>query len=130
MHNPKDIKQGLKLFEKDFQLDKDYLQLANKKDYTYDEAFISIMRVVEDLLAKDFPQLVNALYRIDVSEEKLKEALATSTDNPASVITKMIIERQLLKVEFRKKYSEWATKNWHHCKNLFLALHLIDTGSH
>ncbi|PWL29172.1 hypothetical protein [uncultured Roseivirga sp.] len=106
MHNPKDIKQGLKLFEKDFQLDKDYLQLANKKDYTYDEAFISIMRVVEDLLAKDFPQLVNALYRIDVSEEKLKEALATSTDNPASVITKMIIERQLLKVEFRKKYSE------------------------
>ena len=106
MHNPKDIKQGLKLFEKDFQLDKDYLQLANKKDYTYDEAFISIMRVVEDLLAKDFSQLVNALYRIDVSEEKLKEALATSTDNPASVITKMIIERQLLKVEFRKKYSE------------------------
>ncbi|KYG75833.1 MULTISPECIES: hypothetical protein [Roseivirga] len=106
MHNPKDIKQGLKLFEKDFQLDKDYLQLANKKDYTYDEAFLSIMRVVENLLAKDFPQLVNALYRIDVSEDKLKEALAASTDNPASVITKMIIERQLLKVEFRKKYSE------------------------
>lgn len=106
MPETKDIKQGLKLFEKDFHLDKDYLQLAKKKEYTYDEAFLKIMRVVEDLLAKDFQQLVNALYRIDVSEEKLKEALATSTDNPASIITKMIIERQLLKVEFRKKYSQ------------------------
>ena len=106
MSDSQDIKQGLQLFEKDFQLEKDYLQLAKKKDYTYDEAFLKIMRVVEDLLAKDFQQLVNVLYRIDVSEQKLKEALATSTENPASIITKMIIERELLKVEFRKKYNQ------------------------
>ena len=112
MSDSKDIKQSLKLFEKDFQLEKDYLQLAKQKEYTYEEAFLKIMRVVEDLLAKDFQQLVNVLYRIDVSEEKLKQALALSTDNPASVITKMIIERELLKVEFRKKYSsQWIRKS-------------------
>lgn len=105
MSDSKDIKLSLQLFEKDFQLEKDYLQLSKKKEYTYDEAFLKIMRVVEDLLAKDFQQLVNILYRIDVSEEKLKQALALSTDNPASIITKMIIERELLKVEFRRKYS-------------------------
>lgn len=106
MPQSEDIKLGLQLFEKDFQLESEYLQLSEKKEFTYDDAFLKIMRVVEDLLAKDFQELVNVLYRIDVSEEKLKEALATSVDNPASIITKMIIERELLKVEFRKKYSQ------------------------
>lgn len=106
MSDSKDIKQSLQLFEKDFQLEPEYLQLEKQKTFTYEEAFLKIMRVVEDLMEKDFQQLLNVLYRIDVSESKLKEALAFSTDNPASLITKMIIERELLKVEFRKKYSQ------------------------
>ncbi len=101
----KDLISGLTLFEKDFQLEKSYLNLENRLEITYDQAFLLIMRVVEDLMAKDFNRLINTLYRIDVSEEKLKEALALSTDNPASVITKMILERQLQKIETRKKYS-------------------------
>ncbi|WP_420385675.1 hypothetical protein [Roseivirga sp.] len=106
MPEQEDIIRSLKLFEKDFQLDQEYLQLSTQKEYTYDQAFLKIMRVVEDLMEKDFEKLLNVLYRIDVSESKLKEALALSTDNPASIITKMIIERELLKVEFRKKYSQ------------------------
>lgn len=105
MSNSKDLISGLTLFEKDFQLEKSYLNLEERKEIAYDQAFLLIMRVVEDLMTKDFKQLINVLYRIDVSEEKLKEALALSTDNPASVITKMILERQLQKVETRKKYS-------------------------
>ena len=105
MNNNKDLVRGLMLFEKDFQLDKSYLNLEKNQHITYEEAFLRIMRVVEDLLAKDFKHLINVLYRIDVSEEKLKEALAESTDNPASIITKMIIERELQKVATRKKYS-------------------------
>lgn len=105
MSSSKDLISGLTLFEKDFQLEKSYLNLEGRKEIAYDQAFLLIMRVVEDLMTKDFKQLINVLYRIDVSEEKLKEALALSTDNPASVITKMILERQLQKVETRKKYS-------------------------
>ncbi|OEK03682.1 hypothetical protein BFP97_00515 [Roseivirga sp. 4D4] len=86
-------------------MDKSYLKLEERKDIAYDQAFLMIMRVVEDLMAKDFNRLINILYRIDVSEEKLKEALALSNDNPASVVTKMILDRQLQKVETRKKYS-------------------------
>jgi len=106
MSGSKDIHQSLALFEKDFQLDGSYLDLSNEKEYTYDQAFLKIMRVVEDLMEKDFERLIQVLYRIDVSEEKLKAALAASNDNPASVISKMIIERELLKVEFRKKYNK------------------------
>lgn len=105
MSDSKDLIQSLGLFEKDFQLEKSYLQLENRQDMAYDQAFLLIMRVVEDLMTKDFNRLINILYRIDVSEEKLKEALALSNDNPASVITKMILERELQKVETRKKYS-------------------------
>lgn len=100
-----DLISSLTLFEKDFQLDKSYLNLETQEHMAYDQAFLLIMRVVEDLLTKDFNRLINVLYRIDVSEEKLKEALALSNDNPASVITKMILDRQLKKVETRKKYS-------------------------
>lgn len=102
-HN--DLISSLTLFEKDFQLEKSYLNLDAQKEVGYDQAFLMIMRVVEDLMTKDFNRLINILYRIDVSEEKLKEALALSNDNPASIITKMILDRQLQKVATRKKYS-------------------------
>lgn len=102
-HN--DLISSLSLFEKDFQLEKSYLNLEAQEEIGYDHAFLMIMRVVEDLMTKDFNRLINILYRIDVSEEKLKEALALSNDNPASVITKMILDRQLQKVATRKKYS-------------------------
>lgn len=104
-YNNKDITSGLALFEKDFGLDVSYLDLANEPDFSYDQAYLKIMRVVEDLMERDFNGLLNALYRIDVSEQKLKEALALTTDNPAAVITKMILERELQKVATRKKYS-------------------------
>lgn len=105
MSNSKDLISGLVLFEKDFKLEESYLDLASRTEIAYDQAFLLIMRVVEDLMTKDFNQLINVLYRIDVSEEKLKEALALTNDNPASIIAKMILERELQKVETRKKYS-------------------------
>ncbi|MCO6357823.1 hypothetical protein [Roseivirga pacifica] len=104
-YDNKDITSGLALFEKDFGLDVSYLDLANQPDFSYDQAYLKIMRVVEDLMERDFNALINVLYRIDVSEQKLKAALAITNDNPAAIITKMILERELQKVATRKKYS-------------------------
>lgn len=105
MSEHSDLINSLSLFEKEFQLEKSYLNLQAKEEISYDQAILMIVRVVEDLLSKDFNGLINILYRIDVSEEKLKAALALSNDNPASLIAKMILERQLQKVALRKKYS-------------------------
>ncbi|MFT6872505.1 MAG: hypothetical protein ACJAVN_001516 [Roseivirga sp.] len=105
MSEHSDLINSLTLFEKEFQLEKSYLNLQAKEEISYDQAFLMIVRVVEDLLSKDFNGLINVLYRIDVSEEKLKATLALSNDNPASVIAKMILDRQLQKVEIRKRYS-------------------------
>lgn len=101
----KDIQDSLILFEKDFQLEKSYLALEQQTRYTYDQAYLKILRVVEDLLARDLNALLNILYIIDVSEELLKKALAKSEDNTAAIITDMIFKRALQKVETRKKYS-------------------------
>lgn len=56
------------------------------------------------LLDRDLQKLLNMLYRIDVNEQKAKEAF---TDlNPAMKLAELIIEREIQKVETRKKYSD------------------------
>lgn len=63
---------------------------------------------INELIDKDFNRLVNLLYRIDISEEKLKLALKNEDKSHSSgkTIAKLIIERQLQKLEFRKKFSK------------------------
>ena len=55
--------------------------------------------LINELINKDFPSLVQLLYRIDVDENKLKENLKQHEDfDSASVIADMIIKRQLQKI--------------------------------
>jgi hypothetical protein len=54
------------------------------------------------LLDSDMQKLMNILYRIDVSENKVK--VAFSDNHPAKEIADLIIERELQKVETRRKY--------------------------
>ena len=105
LEDPKALKEGLVLFEKDFQLAPNELQLDEQEAYGYDQAYAKIHRVVASLIDTDFPRLVNILYRIDVPEAELKKALATHEETPAQVITQMILARELQKVATRKKYS-------------------------
>ncbi|HEX7691500.1 MAG TPA: hypothetical protein VF408_03880 [Sediminibacterium sp.] len=49
---------------------------------------------VNGLIATDFPRLVQLLYRLDVSEEKLKAALAAHTGIDAGIlIAQLLAER-------------------------------------
>lgn len=63
---------------------------------------------INELIDKDFNKLVNLLYRIDISEQKLKIALQNEdkTISSSKTIAKLIIERQIQKLEFRKKFSK------------------------
>ena len=64
---------------------------------------VQLTATINEMIKNDFPRLVNILYRLDVSEEKLKTELQ---DNPSreagALIADLIIERQLQKVEARK----------------------------
>lgn len=60
---------------------------------------------INELIQHDFPRLVELLYRVDVNEKKLKEILATHPNaNSATLITDLLIERQLQKRAWRQAH--------------------------
>ena len=65
-----------------------------------------LSKIISYLIDNDFQRLLNAMYRIDINEEKFKKALATNPPTAVSeAIAQLIIEREMQKVQLRKKYS-------------------------
>jgi len=57
------------------------------------------------LIQSDFQKLVSILYRVDVSESKLKHLLKENTGyDAANIIADLIIERQLQKIKSRQEH--------------------------
>ena len=59
---------------------------------------------INRLIQYDFQRLINILYRLDVSEEKLKEMLTTYVHEDAGyIIAQLVVERQLQKLKTRQQ---------------------------
>ena len=59
------------------------------------------------MLDHEYDKLVNALYRIDLDEVKLHELFSDKNrESIPSVLADMIFERQIQKINYRKKYRE------------------------
>lgn len=60
---------------------------------------------INELIEKDFPLLINILYRIDISEQKLKVLLKQHRDvDAAKIMSAMIIDRQIEKIKIREQF--------------------------
>lgn len=60
---------------------------------------------INNLINQDFEKLVFYLYRIDVNESKMRDLLNQKEgENAAELIADLIIERQIQKMESRKKF--------------------------
>ena len=60
---------------------------------------------INELIEQDFSRLVDLLYRVDVSEKKLKMLLALEPNtNSAALIADLIIERQLQKQAWKQQH--------------------------
>lgn len=70
-----------------------------------------LIRRIDELIHHDFEKLKWILYRIDVSEKKLNEALLNSEVDAATVMADLIIQRQFEKAESRKKFED-GTTDW------------------
>ena len=64
---------------------------------------------INDLINHDFEKLISILYRLDVSEQKLKSTLASSSSNAGVIIAQLIIDRQLHKIKTREQYRQRNT---------------------
>ena len=100
----RDLQTGLELIRKDFNLDVQELSIP-EPELSEVTVLEKLRRIVAYLMEKDFARLLQVLYRIDVSEDRLKAALAAQQDEPATVIAQMIFEREMQKVATRRKYS-------------------------
>ncbi|MBC7449874.1 MAG: hypothetical protein H7259_00140 [Cytophagales bacterium] len=71
-----------------------------------------LLKQIRYLLEKDQPSLWNGLYRIDISETKVREIFTGTPDSieVAEKLSELIIERLIQKMYFRKKYSQRSNK--------------------
>lgn len=73
---------------------------------SYEEIHSQLAEYLNDLIKNDFENLVTYLYRIDVSEQKLKTLLQQFPNQDAgNIIASLIIERQQQKLKTRRLFS-------------------------
>ncbi len=71
-----------------------------------DELIEALARRVRFLMSHDFERLLSGMYMIDVPEERFSEAVnLPEKDRPDHVIAQLIFERELQKMETRKRYA-------------------------
>ena len=69
-----------------------------------------LAEMINDLILRDFSRLIQILYRVDVSEQKLKDLLKQYPNTTAgSIIAPLIIERQEKKIESRNSFGKHQT---------------------
>src|SRR5687768_29812 len=75
----------------------------------YHEKLKSLAARINDLLNHDFQKLISILYRMDISESKLRRLLEENkTMDAGLIIANLMIEREVQKIQSRK---ESAQKN-------------------
>ena len=84
---------------------KQSMEIDLPENISVDELKEKLSVHINHLILHDFQKLVSILYRIDVSEAKLKYLLKENTDKDASlIIADLIIERQLQKIRSRQEH--------------------------
>lgn len=71
------------------------------------EVIAAISIQVNKLIQNDFQKLVQILYRLDVSENKLKYMLqAHKNEEAGNIIAALIVERELQRIKTREQFSK------------------------
>ena len=85
------------------QVSKELGIIVKEKDPLFDKQIL--VEKINDLINNDFQKLVSTLYRMDISETKLKQLLdANAGVNAALIITDLMIERQEQKIKSRQQF--------------------------
>ena len=109
MENQSNNDSLISLEEKKLAIREVYSQLNKEvsieKNISFGEQFEVLVAYVDFLIQTDFNKLI--LYRVDVSEEKLKVALQENNNTPISrVIATMLLKRELEKRKWRTLYEQ------------------------
>ncbi len=71
------------------------------------EAETFLAEEINELIKNNFDRLVQILYRIDISETRLKQVLSNNPNEDAGkIIAALLIERELQKIKSRQQFSQ------------------------
>jgi hypothetical protein len=72
-----------------------------------EELHAALSQYINHLIVNHFMQLINLLYRLDVSEKKLQQLLLENTaEDAGKIIAGLVIERQLQKIKSRSQFKQ------------------------
>lgn len=81
------------------------LNVSLPENISAEQLHTELAAYINQLILQNFERLVSLLYRIDVSEAKVKTLLQQNPgDTAGSIIASLIIERQLQKIESRQQF--------------------------
>ncbi len=83
------------------------LSVSLPEKLSYDELQAQLAEYINTLIKNDFEKLIAYLYRIDVSEKKLKSILHRFPQEDAgNIIALLIMERQQQKIKTREQFHQ------------------------
>jgi|SRR5687767_13288218 len=86
---------------------KDYLQIDLPGNISSDELRMILASHINRLIQTDFQKLVSILYRLDVSESKLRNLLKEHHETDAGlIIAGLMIEREKEKIQSRRQFDK------------------------
>lgn len=107
-YSPSLLKTTQGLIKKDFDLAA--LHIPYQETNSYEQLRNWLIQCVNQLLNYQLEQLFQALYRIDVSERKIRRLLHPKTQLATSLaeqITDLILEREIQKAQSRQQYRQY-----------------------
>lgn len=94
------VQDTVLLLKKDFEISRE------KEATTKEELIDLLLPIIQQMLNRDFERLLQICYRVDLGENKLKQILHKSAPElMAFDLAKALVERQMLKIEIKRKYS-------------------------
>ncbi len=88
----------------------DDLLPVSADEASYDELIEVIAVRVGELMEEDAGLLFSYMYRLDIDEHKLKHAVKNySGDSRIRALAELILKRQLLRLQLRKKYGSTSS---------------------
>jgi len=95
------------------QIQKDFALQGYGFDTPTDQTNLFLTEVrhqLRRLITDDVHGLSAMLYRIDIPENKVRIAISNSDEEAELVLLKLVVERELKKVEWRLKWSEHSSE--------------------
>ena len=99
------IKETATIVENDFYLDDLKDNLPQSAEDGCQKILDYLAKRIAYMLDYEFEQLMQVFYRIDLNEQKVKQAI-TSADSPSEKLANLVLEREMQKAQTRLAYKQ------------------------